>query len=142
MERHHVDEDRRYISWNSIPAEELVLVTGRNVAHSPRSVVERAFLAADLHLGRVELISPTIKQCSVLLRVCRPYVAAAAAISDDQAARDAALAGRCSLLDAAKPAHFETLASHFARSSRAEWLEAARVIGPAVLWDEMVAPLI
>jgi hypothetical protein len=46
------------------------LVTGRNLAHTKRSVPERAFLAADMHRNRVELISPTVKQCARLVGVC------------------------------------------------------------------------
>ena len=46
------------------------LVTGRDLAHGRRSALERAFIGADLHLNRVELITPTIKQCAHLAGVC------------------------------------------------------------------------
>ena len=61
---------------------------------------------------------------------------------DDPAARAAVLAGERSILGAAKTATSETLAEHFARSAPSEWLEAAREIGPGIIWDHMVAPLI
>ena len=107
-----------------------------------RSVPERAFLAADLHRNRVELISPTVKQCAHLVGVCVPYVAAAVAIADNQAARTAVLAGDCTLLDAAKAVAPESLAEHFARSTPDEQRECARAIGPAIIWDRMIAPLV
>jgi hypothetical protein len=116
-------------------------VTGRNLAHAHRSTVERALAAADLHVGRAVLVAPTVLQAASLLCVCRPYVTAACRIVDDQAARTAVLSGRVSLLDATK-AGTGTLAEHFARSTPDEWLEAARVIGPAVIWDHMIAPLV
>ena len=118
-------------------------VTGRNLAHGHRSVLELAFLGNDLRRNHTQLISPTIKQCAALVGVCVPYVAAAVAISDDPAARSAVLAGRVSLFDALKATRdSETLAEHFARSTPEDWLEAARAVGPALIWDHMIAPLV
>ena len=111
------------------------LVTGRNLAHTKRSVPERAFIGADLHLNRVELISPTVKQCAHLAGVCVQYVTAATVIADDQAARAAVLAGDETILDVAKAVAPESLAEHFARATPAEWLECARMVGPAAVWD-------
>jgi hypothetical protein len=118
------------------------LLTGRNLAHAKRSIVERAFVGADLHLNNLGLILPTVKQSACLVGVCVPYVAAAVAIADNQAAQSAVLAGKLTLLDAAKAATPESLAEHFVRATPAEWLEAARMIGPARVWDQMVMPLI
>jgi hypothetical protein len=114
------------------------------LAHADRSIPERAFVGADLHLNHIELISPTVKQCARLVGVCVPYVAAAVAIAttDDQAARAAVLAGDCNIVDAAKAVAPETLAEHFARATPEEWLECARMVGPSVIWDRMVAPLV
>lgn len=117
-------------------------ISGRNIAHGKRTVAERALGAADLHLGRVSLAEPTVGQTAVLWKVCVPYVAAAIAIADDRGARAAVLAGETTLLDAARSASRETLAEHFARTTPAEWLEAACVIGPARVWDHMIVPLI
>jgi hypothetical protein len=38
--------------------------------------------------------------------------------------------------------HGESLANHIVRSTPAERLEAARVVGPALLWDQMISPVI
>src|SRR5262245_31607039 len=38
--------------------------------------------------------------------------------------------------------HAETLAEHIARSSPTERLAAARIIGPAELWDSMISPVV
>ncbi len=119
-------------------------VTGRNLAHGKRSVAQRAFIAADLHRGRASLMSPTIRQAAILANICVPYVAAAVVIADDLDTRGAVLTGDVSLLDAAKtkkhPA--ESLAEHMQRATHAEWLEAARTIGTAPIWDYMISPLI
>lgn len=122
---------------NSTPSK----VTGRNIAHAHRTIAERAFLAADLRLHRIQLIHPKIGQCAALLHVCRPYVQSAIAIADNVDLREAVLAGRVPLFEAAKTQP-ETLAVHLIRASRDELLEAARVVGPAFVWDAMVNPLL
>jgi hypothetical protein len=127
---------------NSSPQADRPTITGRDIAHGKRTVAERALGAADNHLGRIAVVEPTIGQAADLWRVCRPYVAAAVRIADDDAARAAVLAGETPILDVAKAANTETLAQHFARTTPAEWLEAARVIGPANVWDHMIAPLV
>jgi hypothetical protein len=38
--------------------------------------------------------------------------------------------------------HAETLAEHITRSSPAERAAAARIVGPAALWDTMIIPVI
>jgi hypothetical protein len=124
------------------PQDNRPTITGRHLAHGKRTVAERALLAADLHLDRIVLTNPTVKQCAALAGVCVPYVAAAVTIANDQAAREAVLAGEIALLDAANAATRETLTAHFARSTPEEWLEVARVMGPAAVWDYMVAPLV
>jgi hypothetical protein len=120
------------------------LVTGRNLAHAKRSAPERAFVGADLHLNRTELISPTVKQCACLVGVCAPYVTAAVKIvtADGGATRAAVLADDCALLGAAAAVAPESLAHHFARSTPDEWLKCAREVGPAAVWDHMIAPLV
>jgi hypothetical protein len=117
-------------------------ISGRNLAHAHRSIPERARVAAGLHLNRLMLTSPTVKQCAALVGVCVPYVAAAVEIIDDPDACEAVLSGDINIIDAAKAAKAETLAEHFARTTPDEWLEAARVIGPARVWDHMIAPLV
>lgn len=120
-------------------------LTGRNLAHAERTSAERAFVGADLHLGRIARIRPTVKQVAYLAGVCVPYVAAGIEITNDRAAREAVLAGKVPLLEAAKSiaASTETLAEHLTRATPAERLDCARVFGPAWVWDQMVraAPL-
>jgi len=114
-------------------------ISGRN----ERTPVERAFVGADLHLGRVPLEKPTIKQSAALVRVCVPYVHAALTIADDQDPREAVLAGKVSLLDAARStAPAETLAERFIHATPEERLDCARAFGPARVWDEMISPLV
>jgi hypothetical protein len=118
-------------------------ITGRNLAHGHRSVLELAFVGADLHLGRTHLVTPTITQCARLVGVCRPYVGAAAAIANDQKARHAVLTGRVPLLSASNHSnHKETLAEHIARSTHDEIAAAVDTIGVALVWDRMVAPFV
>ena len=121
-----------------------VLIAGRNLAHSKRSIPERAFTGADLHLNNIELVSPTIKQCACLVGVCVPYVAAAVTImtADNGAARAAVLAGDETILDVAKAVAPLSLAESFARAAPSEWLACARMVGPAAVWDHMIAPLV
>ena len=117
-------------------------ITGRALAHTKRTTAESAFGAAAFHRNRIQLINPTIGQTAMLWGVCRPYVTAATVIANNPAARTAVLAGKITLLEAAKAAKAETLAEHFARTTPTEWLEAARVIGPAAIWDHMISPLV
>jgi hypothetical protein len=131
-----------YQGKQSLQGAPFPAIPGRNLAHARRSITERALVGADLHLNRLTLISPTVKQSAHLVDVCVPYVAAAIAIADNQAARAAVLVGDCTLLDAAKAVAPESLAEHFARSTPDEWLECARVVGPSAIWDRMVAPLV
>lgn len=118
-------------------------LTGRNIAHAKRATAERALVAADLHLNRAALTRPTIGQVAILLKVSRAYVAAAVAIADNVDLRAEVTAGRCPLMVAAIPGMpEETLATHFARSTLAERIEAAREIGVSVIWDQMLNPLL
>jgi hypothetical protein len=126
---------------HSPPAPQAV-VTGRNIAHGHRTVIERAFLAGDVHLGRISPVELTLKQCGGLIGVCTPYVAAAVVIADYPGVRGAVLSGKCSLLDAARQVSAESLAAHIRRSTPGELLEAARDVGVTILWDGMIEPLL
>jgi SpoU rRNA methylase family enzyme len=112
-------------------------ISGRNIAHSKRSAVERAFVAADLHLGRYVLIKPTLAQAAKLLRVNAAYVAAAKAIAHDQAARNAVISGRVPLVVASWS---ETLADRYMRASPAERVALRKAAGVDQFWDELIAP--
>jgi hypothetical protein len=41
-----------------------------------------------------------------------------------------------------KPGHTETLTQRFSRASREELRELATAVGPAVLWDELILPVL
>jgi hypothetical protein len=112
-------------------------VTGRNIAHAKRSAVERALMAADLHLDRYALIRPTIGQAAELLKVCPAYVAAAARIAHDEKARDAVLSGRVPL---AVAGWSESLTDRYLRSSPAERINLTQTAGVDHLWDELIIP--
>jgi hypothetical protein len=86
------------------------------LAHARRSFSERAFVGADLHLRRANLIDPTVKQSAQLAGVCGPYVVAALAITRaeiGQTIRDAVIAGELGLLEAVKAIKAESLAAQF-----------------------------
>jgi hypothetical protein len=112
-------------------------VTGRNVAHARRCALERAFLAADLHLGRISLVTPTIKQAATMLMVSQAYVTAAKAIAYDEKARNAVISGRVPLLVAAWS---ESLSDHYLRASPAERVNLTQTAGVDHLFDELIVP--
>jgi hypothetical protein len=102
------------------PQESSRLVTGQFLAKNRLNARDRARLAARIIDGQVKIQNLTIRQTARLCRVSEPYVTAARK----------------------PPAAPETLAEHFVRATPAEWLEVARVIGPAALWDRMISPLV
>jgi hypothetical protein len=53
-------------------------ITGRFLAHSPASAVARAFRAADLHTGAVQLVQPTMVQAAYLAGTSTTYARQAA----------------------------------------------------------------
>jgi hypothetical protein len=46
-------------------------ITGRFLAHNRLDQIDRDFLGADLHAGKLLLIEPTLGQCSMLVRANR-----------------------------------------------------------------------
>jgi hypothetical protein len=52
-------------------------LTGQWLAHAKLSLVERAYLAADLHVGKALLVRPTMLDSAGLLRVSPAYAHAA-----------------------------------------------------------------
>jgi len=110
-------------------------VTGRNLAHVGRTTSQRAALGAERALGHVRLERPTIKQICAILHVSVPYLRLALTLSEKTRAR--VLEGRVSLSDAARANGLA--AAYFGASSDVK-VAAGRTIGPAAIWDEMVAP--
>jgi hypothetical protein len=95
-------------------------VTGQYLAKNRLNARARAHLAADIIDGRAKVRNLTVRQTAQLCRICVPYISAARR----------------------PPAAPESLAEHFARSTPDEWLACARTIGPAIIWDRMIAPLV
>jgi hypothetical protein len=56
------------------PVNPVRLITGQWCAHAKLSLAARAYLAADLHTGKAQLISPTVVQSARLARVNPTYV--------------------------------------------------------------------
>jgi hypothetical protein len=110
-----------------------IQISGRNLAHAQRSIRERALLAADLVAGRAIILPLTIVQAGAICGVSYPTITIAQAAGDDEDARAAFLAGH---------RHCETLAEHFHRASQSERIDAARQIGPGVIWDSMISPIV
>lgn len=122
--------------YNYIPTN----VNGRHIAHARRTPIERALLGADLHLDRIRLIRPTMKQSAELVGVCSPYLAAAVKIANDPDARAAVLAGRVPLVIAGWSLASDSLADHLLRSSQREKASLSETVGVEYIWDELVAP--
>jgi hypothetical protein len=105
---------------NPTPQDSVRDVTGQFLAKNRLNARGRARLAAGIIDGQVKIRNLTIRQTARLCRVSQPYVTAARR----------------------PPAAPETLAEHFVRATPAEILEAARTLGPAVVWQRMVEPLV
>ena len=125
----------------------LTLITGHRFARLIKhaTVPEKSLLAADLSLGRFNLERPTLIQSAALVCVNRHYVSAAVSIAEDKEKRAALLAGELSLQSlvcSAKKNGNGDLASHLARASDEELLEAANTVGVERIWDRMIAPLV
>jgi hypothetical protein len=103
------------------PQESARHVTGQYLPKNRLNARDRARLAVGIIDERVKIRNLTVGQVARLCRVSVPYV-----------------------IDARRPpAKPESLlAEHFARATPAEWLEATRAVGPAAVWDRMIAPLV
>src|SRR5262249_54001971 len=104
-------------------------ISGRSLAHTHLTRRQRAELAADLVEGRVE-IRPTTKQAADLTGVPPAEVTKARRANGNGKSRRPSSKAT------------ETLADHIARSSPAERIEAARTLGPSLIWDSMIDPVI
>jgi hypothetical protein len=104
-------------------------ISGRNLAHAPRSKIERAFVAADLHRGRLRLERLTILQCAALAKVCPPYIQLALKANPDQ--RELILCGQLPLTAEGLDS---SLAQAWHRASSAQRANFIRTIGPDRVW--------
>jgi len=113
-------------------------ITGRNLAHKPRTSGQRALVAADLVSGKVRFEAPTVKQAAHLLHVSVPYVQRALRLNGDQARRaDIEIDGKP--LNAVLPAG-NGLVSAWIKASANERAGLARIVGPDELWDDAINP--
>jgi hypothetical protein len=108
------------------------VINGRGVNRRKLSRRQRIQLAADVVIGARSFV-PSYEQAAVLFGVPRHRLSRYLKARRAAAAHSEAAVGN---------GNGETLAEHIARSSAAERLEAARIIGPAVLWDEMIEPVV
>jgi hypothetical protein len=122
-----------------LPQDHLVLVTGRNLAHSKRSASQRAGVAAQLVLGEADLVNPTVTQVVVLLKVSVPYVEAALAGTADE--RRELAEGRLTISELHPPISVE-LAKIWRNASARDRLEFARRVGAEEVWADAVSPAI
>jgi hypothetical protein len=99
-------------------------VTGQSIAKAHWSPRKRARLAAKWRSGLID-VKATTKLAAEVFGVSLPLVL-------EEIAK----------VNGAKLAAPESLAEQFSRATPAEWLECARVVGPAVVWDRMIAPLV
>jgi hypothetical protein len=99
-------------------------VTGQAIAKSHWSPRKRARYAAKWRSGLID-VKPTTKLAAEVFGVSIPLVL-------EEIAK----------VNGAKLATSESLAEQFSRATPAEWLECARAVGPAVVWDQMIAPLV
>jgi hypothetical protein len=102
-------------------------VTGQYLARAHFTRRQRARLAAELSNGTAVVSPLTVNQAASLLKV--PVL-------------DVTVARRDGKPGNGRNGHGESLADHIARSTPAERLEAARVVGAALLWDQMISPVI
>jgi hypothetical protein len=103
-------------------------ITGQYLAKAHLTRRQRAKLAAALSSGTAVLAPMTVKQAAAVAQV--------PVLDVTEARRNGKPHGN------GRSNGHETLAEHFARTTAVERLEAARIIGPAQLWDTMISPVV
>jgi hypothetical protein len=104
------------------PSTPVRQVTGQFLAKNKKPAWWRARLAVDMLEGRADIVRPCIKQVAVLCRV--------------------PLASVHRALNGKRPKPKQSLADMLASASPAERAEAAARLGPGVVWDTMISPLL
>jgi hypothetical protein len=99
---------------------------------------ERAFIAADLRIGKLQLIRPTAKQAAAIARVCVPYVAAAERVAYQQPHTRAAFELGIEPLIKRKNV-VDRMASLWATMSEAQRIAFVKAVGPDATFDVAVA---
>jgi hypothetical protein len=80
----HIAQNEAQAIASATPARSPTRRSGRWFAHNGLSKVRRAFLAADLAAGKVELAEPTLRQAALIAGVSVPYVVAARRVAFSQ----------------------------------------------------------
>ena len=109
-------------------------ISGQSIAKSKWNAQTRAVRAAKWRLGQAS-IKPTTKLAAAVFGVSVQLVNSAIA----EIGTDAEYGRWLNELD---PPDSESLEAHLRRATPEEWLEAARAIGPAAIWDLMIAPIV
>lgn len=123
-------------STSTIPSS----ITGQSIAKARKwNARTRAFWAAGWVLGLTS-IKPTTKLAAEVFRVSVPYVNDAIAELGTDADYERWLNGQGS--ERLNGQDSESLAEHLLRSTPEEMIEAGRKVGPAVIWDRMIAPIV
>jgi hypothetical protein len=122
------------------PATGQPVIRGRTLAHQQWSATRRALLAADFYRGRAHLKKPTVRQVARLCGVSEGYVHAALKLDD--AARVQVENSHRPLVEAKQPPHANGLLIAWNSATPNERVDLARIVGPARIWDEALAPAI
>jgi hypothetical protein len=101
--------------------------TGQYLAKAHLTRRQRARLAAGLTTGGAVVYPLTVKQAAFVMKL--PLL-------------DVTKARRNGKHGNGRNGHRETLAEHIARSTAEERLAAARIVGPATIWDTMISPVV
>lgn len=112
-------------------------VTGRDIAHSHRTASARAGLAAQLVLGEVKLIKPTITQVASIARISIPYVRLGLELT--QGTRTHLAAGEITISEAAR---CNGLLAAWLAATAEEKAAFGVAVGVNEVWDEVIAPSI
>jgi len=117
-------------------------VNGRGLHRRRLNRAQRANLGVDVLVEAV-LFKPSIEQVALIFNVPRHELGRRLKLRHEFAAKHPELVrGNPRFGNGRSNGHTETLADHIGRCSPAEWLEAGRKVGPAVIWDTMISPVL
>lgn len=114
-------------------------VTGRDIAHRPRTVAQRALLAADLLAGKIRVEGLTQLQIAAVCRVSVPSIQMAKRINGNTVIRDKIASGVA--LNAVMPASNGVVAA-WTQASASELAGLGRIVGVDEVWNKAIVPAI
>lgn len=137
----NVHSNNDFTAFDQVPA-----ITGYTLALNHAPAHARAFAAARLVLGQVQLVEPRLSQSARLARVSGLYTAAAVQVlqSGDTKLVRAVLDGRRALLEAAALAKHprQNLVEAFLAADASERADLGRIAGVDVVFDTMISPVL